>query len=233
MAPDSSFIPSSEEFIDIIIAVVALSIGFTLALTGGLLGGQLSSFWTLFPIAIVAIIISFPLHEYMHKIVAQRYGAVAAFRRSDTGIIFTLLTGALGFLFGMPGATVIYTNHFTVKEEGVVSIAGPITNFVIFGIFYAIWHLPMVAGSAYLSSAVQFILYINLWLAFFNMLPLYPLDGSKVLRWNKGLYAAFMIIIVVLLFVINASLDIIFTMIFAFILALVMSRLSRRIMVFN
>ncbi|WP_211259700.1 site-2 protease family protein, partial [Thermococcus celericrescens] len=30
---------------------------------------------------------------------------------------------------------------------------------------------------------------VNLWLAFFNLLPFPPLDGSKVVRWNAGYWA--------------------------------------------
>ncbi len=231
MAGNTSFIPSYEELVDIIVAVIALSVGFTLALSGGITG--IGSFWVVFPIALVAIIISFPLHEYMHKIVAQHYGAVAAFKRSDTGIIFTLLTGALGFLFGMPGATIIYSNQFTRKEEGVVSIAGPLTNFAVFGVVFAINFVLTRSWIVNIASPVGFILYINLFLAFFNMLPLYPLDGSKVLHWSKTAYAAVMLVILAMLVLINPSLGLVFTMAFAFVIALIMSRLYRGVMTFR
>ncbi len=221
----------SDELIDIVVAVLALSIGFALALSGGFTG--LGSFIYIFPVALIAIILSFPLHEYMHKVVAQKFGAIAAFRRSDTGIIITLATGFMGFLFGMPGATMIYTNNFTNRENGIVSVAGPLTNFAIFAILRVSTLLLGIALpsvdqlSLTLPYVVSFVLFINLWLAFFNMLPIYPLDGSKVLRWNKPVYTGVMLLVVAMLALINPTAGLVYSMVIAFIFAIVVSFLSR------
>ena len=123
-------LPTQAELIDLAIADVALSIAFAIVLSG------FNNVLFYLPITFFAVTISFVLHEYMHKIIAQRYGAIAAFKRSDIGIVIALITSFLGFLMAMPGATMIYTNNFTKKEDGVVSLAGPLTNLIIFFIVF-------------------------------------------------------------------------------------------------
>ena len=39
---------------------------------------------------------------------------------------------------------------------------------------------------------------INVWLALFNMIPVWNFDGSKILKWNKYVYGIFIIICLVL-----------------------------------
>ncbi|EQD44765.1 peptidase M50, partial [mine drainage metagenome] len=141
----------------------------------------------------------FILHELMHKFVAQHYGAIAGFRTSTTGLLVTLATGAFGFLLGIPGATMIYTNYFSKRQNGIVSLAGPMTNFIVFGVFLAIGIIFGNSLGGYLQLAVSFTLFISIFLAFFNMLPIYPLDGSKVLAWNKEIYMATMGVIFALM----------------------------------
>lgn len=191
-----------HELRDIVIADIVLIIAFSFTLYGGVFGAGQSnpiSLVALVPIVALAVTLSFVLHELMHKFMAQRYGAVAAFRTSYSGLMITLLTGLMGFLIGIPGATVIYTSGFTKRQNGIVSLAGPLTNFAVFGIFLAI---ALVFGSslgAYLQYAVSLTLTISILLAFFNMLPIFPLDGSKVLHWNRPIYFGTVGIIFVLM----------------------------------
>ncbi len=197
---------SMLEIRDIIIADAVLIVAFSLTITGGISAFQgssnaLSTFLYYLPIAAVAVSLSFILHELMHKFVAQRYGAAAEFRTSFTGLAITLATGAFGFLLGIPGATYIYTNRFTDRENGIVSIAGPLTNFLVFGIFLIAGIILDPAKGSYLSNTISFTVFISILLAFFNMLPMYPLDGSKVFRWNKPIYFATMAVIFVLLLI--------------------------------
>ncbi|MEM3841392.1 MAG: hypothetical protein QXN59_01710, partial [Candidatus Micrarchaeaceae archaeon] len=130
-----SNVNTSREIKDIITADIALIIAFSLTLSGGIIGAAEGysrfGFFALIPAVALSVSLSFVLHELMHKFVAQHYGAIAGFRTSYNGLIITLLTGAFGFLLGIPGATMIYTNSFTRRENGLVSIAGPLTNFAV------------------------------------------------------------------------------------------------------
>ncbi len=198
-------ITSTTEIKDIIIADVVLIVAFSLTIAGGIPGFSgnhsqaLSTFLRYLPIAAIGVSLGFILHELMHKFFAQRYGAVAEFRTSWMGLAITLATGAFGFLLGIPGATMIYTERFTDKQNGVVSLVGPLTNFAVFAAFLGIAFFAHPAHNSYLSNVISFVIFINILLAFFNMLPMYPLDGSKVLRWNKPIYFAMMIIIFTLM----------------------------------
>ena len=103
-------------------------------------------------------------------------------------------------LIGIPGATIIYSPRFTKKEEGYVSLAGPLTNFVVFIAFFGLSFI--VPSTGLLHDTVGITMLISLIIAFFNMLPVYPLDGSKVLRWNFTTYFAVEALIFILLIVI-------------------------------
>jgi Zn-dependent protease len=195
-----------EEIKDIIIADVVLILAFTMTLDGGIervsnYSEFAQHFIYLLPIVAVGVTLSFVLHELMHKFVAEHYGAIAAFRTSYMGLAITLATGFFGFLLGIPGATMIYTSSFTRKEEGMVSIAGPLTNFTIFTALLVLLVALSPPSGSYLYNMLDFAIFISILLAFFNMLPIPPLDGSKVLRWNKKVYISAMAVIFVLMFI--------------------------------
>ncbi len=204
-------ISASEELKDIVLADAVLILAFALTIAGGL--GSLTSDPHTFvqtlvyflPIAALGVTLSFILHELMHKFVAQHYGAVAGFKASRNGLIITLVTGFFGFLLGIPGATMIYTSRFTTKEDGIVSLAGPLTNFVVFAVFLALLFLIAPQQNSYVYNAITYTLFISIFLAFFNMLPIPPLDGSKVIRWSKPVYFATMGIILVLMIVFQVA----------------------------
>jgi len=151
------------------------------------------------PIYLVAIIIGFLLHELAHKFMARKFGMAAYYRMWPTGIIFGLLLAGFGLLtntplrFVAPGAVVIYPyrfgrwgyriKHLTTREEGLVSVVGPGVN-VFFAFLFMFIPIP---GALFIST-------VNAFLAFFNLLPIPPLDGIKVLKWNIAVWV-FLIIL--------------------------------------
>ena len=126
----------------------------------------------------------FALHEMAHKFVAQKYGCWAEFRHSTQGLMFALvLAVGLGVLFAAPGAVYI-VGAIDKRQNGIISIAGPLTNV---GVTLAM--IPVYLWGGGLFSAIAYwVIFFNMLLALFNMIPIMPLDGAKVLKWNVPLY---------------------------------------------
>lgn len=152
---------------------------------------SLVQFAVYFGVALVGIGAGFLFHELAHKGVAQRFGYHAEFRMWKLGLIIAVASAVLSFgrfLFFAPGA--VYTSTYKTpdhREEGLISAAGPLTNIGLAGLFY----LLATGGDAEIWSVIgSFGFQVNLWLAAFNLIPFPPLDGVKILGWNKAAWVA-------------------------------------------
>ncbi len=192
--PRTRFGFSEDEISDILVALGVLTVAFTLVMWKWGRGFPLV---LAFPTAFGSVLTGFFLHEMGHRFVARRYGCWAEFRKWDLGLVLALLTAAVGFLFAAPGAVYI-SGRVTRDANGKISLAGPLTNIFVGVFFYAMASMPFTPPIA--SFVFGWIAYINAFLAFFNLLPIPPLDGSKVLAWNPGLYAVFMVFSLFLMF---------------------------------
>ncbi|MEM3086102.1 MAG: metalloprotease [Halobacteria archaeon] len=126
---------------------------------------------------------AFVLHEMAHKVVAQRKGCWAEFRAFPRGLLLMLATALIGFLFAAPGAVMIAGTEIRRRDYGLIGAAGPLTNVLMAGVA-----LPVLLTS--FREVASLAVYINLFLAGFNMLPFAPFDGEKVLKGGgKGMFA--------------------------------------------
>ncbi len=97
---------SSREVLEILIAMAAMTLAFTMAQVGGAVGieyvlrvGGPLAVGILALASFVAVITAFLLHELAHKAVAQRYGCWAEFRSYPMGLVLGVITGEVGGAF--------------------------------------------------------------------------------------------------------------------------------------
>jgi Zn-dependent protease len=181
---------SRVEIKHILIGVAALTLAFTIVLNQDLATALKQSYNATLPltlgVAAFVVLAGFLLHELGHKFVAQRYGAWAEFRMFPMGLLLAVMMSFFGFLFAAPGAVYI-AGRVTKKQNGLISLAGPIVNLAIGGIFLTAW-LFFPFGAT--GMVLNLIAVMSLFLCGFNLIPMPPLDGYKIATWNIPVYVA-------------------------------------------
>ncbi len=147
---------------------------------------------------IVILIMSVIIHEMAHGYAANWLGDPTARlmgRLSPNPLVHldpmmsVILPGLLlatgsPILFGAAKPVPYNPYNFTNQKwgEAIVAFAGPLANFAIAGIFAVLVRLADVLSlsSSFIQLAIGVIM-LNIFLAFFNLVPIPPLDGSKIL----------------------------------------------------
>lgn len=144
---------------------------------------------------IAVLIMSIVIHEVAHGYAARYYGDLTAeyegrltlnpIKHIDpVGSVFVPLLSYLfgGFVFGW--AKPVPYNPYNLKPgrwpEAFVALAGPLSNIglaVVFGLLLRLMENPSLSFVTITAGIV----YINVLLAVFNLMPVPPLDGSKLL----------------------------------------------------
>ncbi len=156
--------------IDLSWLILGLLITWTLAqglfphFYGGL---KALTYWMMGVAGAVGLLFSIVFHELWHSLVARKFGLT--------------MKGITLFIFG--GVAEMTEEPPSPRAEFFMAAAGPISSIVLgvamFGIFFLgnSWGWPKSV-----TGVVNYLAFLNLILAGFNLLPAFPLDGGRVLR---------------------------------------------------
>lgn len=122
-------------------------------------------------VSLIILYISVLLHEFGHIFVAKKLGYISK------KITLTILGGI---------AEINLPPKLSKKDEFLIAIAGPVVSLLLAGFFYEIYRLLPFDTTWLKSETLYMAYYVNLSLFFFNMLPIFPLDGGRILRSILG-----------------------------------------------
>lgn len=144
----------------------------------------------------VVLFTAMPIHECAHGLMADRLGDDTPRRQGRLTLNpfahLDLLGGVLLVFTGFGWAKPVQVDPRNFRKPrrdmAVTSLAGPLSNILLglaLMILYRVWgnFLPLLRNSAipmYVEILINAMVYTNLYLAVFNLLPVPPLDGSKI-----------------------------------------------------
>jgi len=134
----------------------------------------------------VVFTVIFVSHELAHKAAARWFGLWAEFRLNLIGVAFTLMTIASPLVKIISPGTVVISGAISQRMLGATALAGPSVSMLFTGLFLAL-HLYVPVSS--LTSALLRAATLSAWIALQNLIPFGMLDGAKILRWSKAVWA--------------------------------------------
>jgi len=145
----------------------------------------------LFFVWLLAIVYGITIHEFSHILAARLQGDDTGERMGrltlnplahlDAVGFFMLLF--IGFGWGKSAPYNPYNLKFQKWGEAIVAMAGPVSNFISIIVFGLLGKFltPYLGAGNLLLQFLAFLLLINIVLLVFNLIPIPPLDGSKLL----------------------------------------------------
>jgi len=161
-----------------------------------------NEFLSLAIVVAIMLLVGFPVHEFSHALAAYRLGdgtaklfgrltlnPIAHFDPAGGVLLIVsvfLSQGAFGFGWAKPTPVNPLNLDGGRRGEALVALAGPISNFVLAAaaaipLRYIIANPELLQQLGIIVNVLVFFVNINLILMLFNLIPIPPLDGSKVL----------------------------------------------------
>ena len=122
-------------------------------------------YWATGAIAAILLSASVVLHELAHSLVARSRGIE--------------VDGINLFILG--GVSELEADSRRARDEFLIAMVGPITSLLISVILWGIASI-LSGGNSPINAVIWYLGIVNLVLGIFNLLPVFPLDGGRVLR---------------------------------------------------
>lgn len=173
------------------------------------------------PLWIIAFLISGAFHEFAHAWSAFRLGDETAAHAGrltinplphidPVGLIFLILIAISGIGIGWmkPVPVNPYNLRNPRRDMMLIALSGPVSNIILAAFFVLIFKLApsLYAEANPIGRLLVIFLRLNMLLAAFNLIPIYPLDGSKVVEgllpeslaetWSQSYRYGFIILVV-------------------------------------
>lgn len=141
-----------------------------------------------FLIVFPGLLLSITIHEFAHAFAADKLGdptprvqgRLTLDPRAHLELLGVVMIFFTRFGWGKPVQYDPYNLKEPRRDTALIAIAGPLTNLAIAAILAMILKLGL-APAIWLIESLGLVLYINIILAAFNLIPVFPLDGSKIL----------------------------------------------------
>lgn len=141
---------------------------------------------------LIAILFSLTVHEFCHGLMAKFRGDPTAEREGRLTLNPLAHLDVFGFipllLFGFGWAKPVPYNPYNLKnpkwDSVLIALAGPFANLIVASASAIAFRFLVVGGTLapdnLLTAFLFFLILLNLFLLFFNAIPIHPLDGSKL-----------------------------------------------------
>ncbi|MFP3144128.1 MAG: hypothetical protein RXQ93_03810 [Caldisphaera sp.] len=168
-----------------------------LSITIALGGTQIVNLYFYMSPIFIGIIVGFISHEYMHRYLSRKYHMASRYTANVLGVLITLISSILPIKLLMPGYVKTWTLGPVSRKGLLYSVAGgPITNIVIAIALYIVSF-----GFPLYSAFLKDIGWVNAYISTFNLIPIPPLDGEKILRLDIALWVFLFILSLSLVFI--------------------------------
>ena len=139
---------------------------------------------------LAAVLVAATFHEFAHALVADRLGDPtprALGRLSLNPLVHLDPLGTIFFVvfgFGWARPVPVNPRYFADPRRGMlqVALAGPLANVTVAFVVGALLKIPDLPGGPLLRDALSTLIWISVILAIFNLIPIPPLDGSRILE---------------------------------------------------